>query len=159
MPSLAAWRPLACVALFVMLPLGVEAVPRLLRAPKPFDLPPRVPLDARTANLSLLIVVGAPGFGLSCSMPSYCDGLRRIDGAKSDWRPGTLLEPLKSLALNAGWPLSSPCVARVGFRGTYLAFVTAEIDSCSTKAFDVVDAADLVDGEASAITIIVEIVK
>ena len=48
------------MVLLVMLPLGVEAAARLLRAPKPFDLLPRVPLGARIAILSLLIVLGAP---------------------------------------------------------------------------------------------------
>ena len=57
---LAVWRPLARMALLVMLPLGVEAL---------------APLDARTANSSPLIVVGAPGSGLSSSTPSY--SLRR----------------------------------------------------------------------------------
>ena len=53
------WRPLACVALLVMPPLGVKAVVQLLRAPKPLNPPRRVPLDALTANSSLLIVLGA----------------------------------------------------------------------------------------------------
>ena len=44
-------------------PLGVEAVARLLRAPEPLNLPPRAPLDARTANSSPLIVVGALAMG------------------------------------------------------------------------------------------------
>ena len=67
-----------------MSPLGVEAVVRLLRAPEPLDLLLRVLLDARTADLSLLIVLGAPGSWLSSSTPSYCDGLHRINSAKPD---------------------------------------------------------------------------
>ena len=65
-----------------MPPLGVKAVVRLLRAPEPLDLPLRVLLNARTADLSLLIVLGAPGSGLSSSTPSYYNGLRRIDSTK-----------------------------------------------------------------------------
>ena len=72
------------MALLVIPPLGVEAVTRLLRASKPLDLPLRALLDARTADSSPLIVLGAPGSGLSSSTPSYYDGLRRIDGAKPD---------------------------------------------------------------------------
>ena len=107
MPPLALWRPRACVPLLVMPPLGVEAGARLLRAPEPLDLSLRAPLDARTANSSPLIVVGAPGSGPSSSTPSYCDGLRRIDGAKPDWRPEEPLEPLEPLALDTGWPLNT----------------------------------------------------
>ena len=67
-----------------MLPLSIEAVVRLLRAPKPLDLLLRALLDARTADLSPLIVLEAPGSGLSSFTPSYCDGLRRINSTKPD---------------------------------------------------------------------------
>ena len=65
-----------------MLLLGVKAVIRLLRAPKPLDLLLQVLLDAYTANLSLLIVLGAPSSRPSSFTPSYYDGLRRINGTK-----------------------------------------------------------------------------
>ena len=90
-----------------MPPLGVEAVARLLRALEPLDPPPRARLDACTANSSPLIVVGAPGSGPSSSTPSYCDGSRRIDGAKPDWRPEAPLVPLLPLVLGAGWLLDA----------------------------------------------------
>ena len=75
------------VSPFLVMPhLSVEAVVRFLRAPEPLDLPLRAPLGARIANSSPFFVVGAPGSGPSSPTPSYCDGLRRIDGAKPDWR-------------------------------------------------------------------------
>ena len=67
-----------------MPPFGVKAVIRLLRAFKPFDLPLRVLLNARIADLSPLIVLGAPGFRPSSFTPSYYDGLHQINGTKPD---------------------------------------------------------------------------
>ena len=74
------------MTLLVMPPLGVEAVARLLGAPEPLDPPPLVPLDARTANLSLFIVVGAPDSGPSSSTPSqwWCGTRQKVEGGAAE---------------------------------------------------------------------------
>ena len=86
------------MALLVILHLGVEAVVQLPRALKPLDLPPRAPLDARTADSSPLIVLGAPGSGPSSSTPSYYDGTRRMDAARPDGYAGVRPSVTSALA-------------------------------------------------------------
>ena len=81
-----------------MPPLGVEAVAGLLRALKPLDPLPRVPLDARTADSSYLIAVGAPSSGRSSFTPSYYGGSRRVDHVE-------LIVP----SLAGGWRRQSGC--------------------------------------------------
>ena len=120
-----------------MPPFGVKAVVRLLRAPKPFNLPLQAPLNTRTANLSLLVVVKAPSSGPLSSTPFYYSKLRRINSTRPDRLLGVPLipliplVPLMSLVLVTGWPLST-----VSYRVIIIGYVSRSNVKLEIKAIN-----------------------